>query len=388
MSDIYSKVNPILRNAMKRIYMDRRPLDKNQRTVVRVERVHDKAFCEIWFMTEGCSHDRLGGCTMCNYGKGHRVSNELILQELEHKLAELPSDLEELIVTPTGSMLDDDEVPATLRKQILALLSEICCEDFLIETRADTVTASKLDELKTMRGAKRINIEIGVECTDPWILRNCVNKNMDIQDLQNAIDLIHEKGMFACANIGIGIPMLSESIGVKLAQASLRKIFELGFDNAVLFPYHIKPGTLAQYLYEENMYSCCSLWAIPEILSTLPREYLSHVTISWYRNYYTDPSKIVQSPTTCPLCRDEVLSLLDDYKNYPSLEALKPLFNYPCTCHRQWRHTMQTHLSESVDMDHIEQVYHLLSEISDGTMEELEEELAFIKHTYVKDFKC
>lgn len=49
MRDDYSRVNPILRRIMAEIYQRRTPLPRGDLTNVRVERVQNQAFCEIWF---------------------------------------------------------------------------------------------------------------------------------------------------------------------------------------------------------------------------------------------------------------------------------------------------------------------------------------------------
>ena len=156
-------VNPVLQFVMQEIYKKRKPLPEIPRTVVRYEKVQDKIFSEIWFMTPGCAHDRNGGCTMCNYGKGNHVSPKEIACELAIRIRQLPKNLQELIITPTGSMLDEQEVPLEIFTEILGLLKHTTTSDFLIETRIDTVSAEKLELMKQTVHADRIFIETGIE---------------------------------------------------------------------------------------------------------------------------------------------------------------------------------------------------------------------------------
>ena len=368
------KVNPVLRDIMQKIYRDRKPLPENPRTVVRYEVVQGRLFSEIWFMTQGCFHDKNGGCTMCNYGKGHYVDHKELLQELEVRIGELSGNLQELIVTPTGSMLDDWEVPQELFVEILKLLESITVNDFLIETRADTVLVEKLRIMQQYIHANRIYIEMGVETCNDWILRNCVNKNMDMEKLRQALGIIHSMNMYACANIGIGIPFLSERMSIKAAVDSVKFAFNMGFDSVVLFPYHIKPGTLSAYLWELGDYQCCSLWALIEVLGILPVEMLGQTHISWYRNYYDDPEKILLSPDTCDACREEVLELLDAYKNYPGEKTREKLLSMSCECRDIWKQEM---LSEPdyVDMDKLAVTYRRLGHRFGIRMDMVEQEI-------------
>lgn len=365
---------------MAQIFENRRPLRADLFAVSRTERVNDRAFCEVWFMTGGCSHDAKGGCTMCNYGKGHQIPDELVLQALKEKIEALPNELEELIVTPTGSMLDDYEVSPRLRERILEMLTPLHCQDLIVETRADTVSQDKLDQLKHLNNARRINIEIGIECLDPWVLRNCVNKNMDLDNVRRALNLIHRNGMYACANIGVGITMLTERYSIELAFRSLKQAFEMGFDSAVLFPYHVKPGTLSALLYENGMYRCCSLWALPEVIGSLPEQYRSRVAISWYRNYYEDPTKVISSPDVCVDCREEVLLLLDEYKNHPGTAALEPLAVYRCTCRDAWRQQILQQ-QNAIDFQQVSQIYDLLSQKFGIPGHEIAREIAYMRQT-------
>ena len=56
--DMDGKVNSVLNAVMQKIYMERKPLPDTPRTVVRYEKVQDRVFSEMWFMTPGCSHDK------------------------------------------------------------------------------------------------------------------------------------------------------------------------------------------------------------------------------------------------------------------------------------------------------------------------------------------
>lgn len=384
MFDIHSRVNPILRQIMAEIYRKRTPLPAEILTNVRREKVRDQTFCEIWFMTPGCSHDALGGCTMCNYGKGCAIAPEAVLDELRSNIKALPHRLQELIVTPTGSMLDEREVPAALREQILQLLRQTECYDFFIETRADTITPEKLASLKHYVQAERINIEIGVECCQDWVLRNCVNKNMTCAGIKTAVEMIHDAGMYACANVGVGIPFLSERCGIALAKRSIHQLFASGIDYAVLFPYHVKPGTLSAWLWERQLYQCCSLWAIPEVLSDFTAEELERIQISWYRNYYKQEGKVLASPGTAPDCMEDMLSLLDRYKNYPSAASLKPLLAFSGGNREQWRQSLSDQ-PEGIDFYEIQEKYRLLANHFSISAADLEAELDYMRYTLESD---
>lgn len=360
MTDNYIKVNPILRMIMSDIYYRRSPLPSDILASSRRETVNDMIFSEIWFMTPGCSHDMRGGCTMCNYGKGMVADDNKVLEAIRKEIVGLPHVLQELIVTPTGSMLDDCEVPPEMRSRILDMFRDVKCHDFLIETRATTVSIAKLEALGNAVKAERIFIEMGVECTNEWVLRNCINKNLIVNEVREAVRLIHNAKMYACANVGLGIPFLSESCNIALAKSSIRTLFDLGVDTIVLFPYHVKPGTLTAFLWEHDRYKCSSLWAIPEVLASFSDSELDRIQISWYRNYYTDKKKVLSSPSIGEDDYDLILTLLDMYKNHPCRQSLDCLQSFSNLSRKTWKDAINKQ-SPYIDVAAVREHYFYLS---------------------------
>lgn len=135
----------------------------------------------------------------------------------------------------------------------------------------------------------------------------------------------------------------------------------MGFDFIVLFPYHVKPGTLCAHLWERGRYHCCSLWAIPEVLSSFSPDELERIQISWYRNYYTDKKKILESPDTGECSRERVLQLLDNYKNHPGAASLKPLLDYEPEEKIIWKQNLLQQ-SSGINLNEIRQIYYELAE--------------------------
>ena len=126
--------NRLLKEATHKIYEQRKHLDINEKVYCRHERVDGGEFVEIWFMTGGCNHDKDGGCTMCNYGKGHMVDENEILYLIEKELIKLTPPLKQLVISPTGSMFDDTEVSPDFRNKIFGLVEKYNCEKFITET--------------------------------------------------------------------------------------------------------------------------------------------------------------------------------------------------------------------------------------------------------------
>lgn len=339
MNDDYRLVNPVLRHVMKAILQKRVSYPIKYYCDTRLERIDNQNFAQMFFMSKGCTHDLNGGCTMCNYGYGKAYENlslSSILDEVRQKSAELPVKLHEIVVGPTGSLLDEEEVPSFFLEELLTILSKIECDEFTCETRADTITEEKLLLLKNKIRSKIITLELGVESVDLWCLRNCINKNTSLERIRYAVQMAHDNGIQICTNIAIGFPFVNEAFCIKSAVNSIRTMLEMNVSCVALFAYNIRPGTLLEWLWKEKAYHCTSLWSMVEVLSYFTDEELQHIQISWYRNYYTDKSKILQMPYLCPHCESKVLTLFDDYRNTPCHKTLQALLDYDCSCKQKW----------------------------------------------------
>ena len=114
-----SKDNQVLKKITKKIYDMRPQMPPDKRTHYRIERANGGLLCDLWFLTRGCMHDAGGGCTMCNYGKASDViEQERMLAELHSLVRRFPWEFEDFLLTPSGSMLDEREVPEALREKL------------------------------------------------------------------------------------------------------------------------------------------------------------------------------------------------------------------------------------------------------------------------------
>jgi len=306
----------------------------------RVEFVPSGTYAEVWFSTDGCTWDREGGCTMCNYGRGLALTPDETVRVVCAALARLPAQISELLISPSGAFFDEREVPLAARRGILAAVAAVACERFLIETRVETVTEENVAELYRSVPGRRLGIEVGLESSDDWIQRFCVNKGTDDGCFRRASLATKSYGVALYANVCLGTAFLSEGEAIEDAARSVIWSLENGADIAVLFPLHVKPFTLLATLHSEGRYQPVSLWSLAAVLERLARHdatFPARTEIAWYKSYYADPSKILASPRTCDRCQEAVVALFDAYRarlDHPSIEALA---FFECSCKDAWR---------------------------------------------------
>lgn len=377
------KSNLLLKAFTQAVYRERAVSPPENRVNYRLERVNGGLLCDLWFLTTGCLHDMGGGCVMCNYGKGSpwisKSDEDAILAELKQIVGKLSFTFEDFLLTSSGSILDIREVSLRMRENLIPILESVRAKRLIIETRAETVTDENLDFWKRIPSNGEKYVEIGLESSSDWVLQHCLNKESSFSDFQRAVETAHSHGILVTANIGLGIPFLSERATISSAVQSIRDALAAQADSIVVLPYHVKRGTLLDILYQEGLYQCVSLWALAEVLSQFPEE---KIQISWYKDYF-DPehSFIRSSPDTCRQCSGTVIKLLDQYRNTTDPALIKRLREYPCTCHKHWRQSLEKQPVEA-DLDWMESAYRRLANIIPVKPELLEQELARMKQEY------
>ena len=333
----HSVSNPFLAKIMQELRVGRLTASTSHAFYNRTEKCKAGTYIETWFKTDGCRWDAIGGCTMCNYGHGSPTSSDEMVESVRRGLAAINVPVDELVVSPSGSMLDQREVPIDARRQIFSLVSEFPAKTYIFETRPETVTENAIRDLVEIVSNKRLGIELGLESSNPWIQQYCINKGSYPDQFIKAAGIISKFDIDVLANVSIGTAFLPPREAIINAIDSAKWALENGANIVVLFPLHVKPNTLLAWLYTNNLYQPPSLWSLVDVLKQLGPEKTEFTDISWYRNYYSDESKILASPKTCEICQNDVLELLDIYRMSRSFVVVEKLDKMACNCKDEWK---------------------------------------------------
>jgi len=330
--------NPFLQRAMRAAQATRPRRSHRQSYEWRREEVPGRAMALLWFLTRGCGHD---GCTMCDYGAGPKVGAAAMVTAVRTGLAELAgTGLGHLAVTPSGSMLDPKEVPPAARAAIFEMMNDFDVPDVFFETRAETITAEAVAEVRAAIPNKRVGTTIGLETSSAYLQRFAVNKGSHPSWVVTAIEHLHAGGISAMLDHGVGTPFLSPAEAIDDAVTSVRWSIDHGADVAVLLPIHVRDHTVAGTLFRLGLYQPPSWWSLVEALRRLGPGVSETVSISWYKNYTT--ATLLASPDTCPECHDRVLALLDRYRAEQSFAVVEELSAIECACKDAWRTTLES----------------------------------------------
>jgi len=323
-------------------YLIRTPVERDQRVI------------EVWFRTRWCHHFLRGGCTMCNYGLDADVSPNQIADFVHRALDCTTLDNNSrLLVSPSGSFLDDWEVPEIARKEILTTLSKLPWASLIFETRAQYVTRERIAEIRDLLGNRDVIVDIALECSDPWILKYSINKNLSLDDFLGALEILKTNNLKTSTNILLGAPFLSEQERIWKAVESIYWAFNHGVDECCVFPVHIKKGTLVHWLWKKGVYQPPSLWSLVEVLKNIATEYYPNLSIAWHKPYYENTKSVEMiyslAPTTCPLCYQTVTKLLDEYLDKREVAIISKLDNLECKCKDDWHRRLLTPQPQLID---------------------------------------
>ena len=311
---------------------------------------------EINFRTKGCKRRYQGGCTMCCYWLSDTISAEEIVQAVNDALSSLSGAPNLLILNPFGSMFDDWEVPPIARGQIFKSLARFTGIKIVFETRADSITKEKISECATILAGNTVEIELGIESSNKWIRKYCINKSINHSEIVNAVNIIKAQKLKPVANILLGTPFLDFPEMILDATSSINWCLNNGFERCVLFPLNIKPWTLVSWLKNNDLYQLPSLWAIVNVLELLETRFLRFTEVVWYKSqisYSPNYQPIQYAPTTCPICYKTVVGLFDEYSTEKEnrVHVLAKLTKFQCECKEDWNNKKVSNPIDNPDLN-------------------------------------
>lgn len=318
---------------------------EEETTSIRLTKTANGQNAGLWFRTAGCTYDAQGGCIMCDYSNGPYTSPEQMISYVKHSLKSLPPNCTNLLVSPSGSMLDPKEVPL---EALIGILRELNKTPFRIffETRAETVSEDVIGVCKDILGDRFGGLYIGLESASPFVLKYCVNKQLRLSSITKAISICERYRVEVILNVLVGIPFLSSEESIRSAADTVNWGLSNGASQCDLFPIHIKQSTPLSSLFEAGAYSPPSLWELLEALNRLDESAWRKVGLSWYTS--NGSYNVISSPSTCPLCVDYVIECFNRFVRTKSPEWIEKLNKINCICKRNWEKKASKPLPERI----------------------------------------
>lgn len=271
---------------------------------------------------------------MCNYSSGPYTTTSEMVDYVKKALLQIPKKCHKLLVSPSGSMFDEREVPADALTGILTLLASSPHNHFSFESRAETITEKNIHLCQKVLNGRLHSVYVGLESSNPFLLKYCINKELDLRDFEQANDILHRHRIRTIANVMIGVPFLNCEEDLVFAVETIRWAFSKGVDECHIFPTHVKTFTPLENLYQAGLYHPTSLWSLVEVLRRLGPVFNGRLRLSWYTSL--GAYNIVASPDTCPQCNRQVIELMDAFTEYQDEGAVAALQAIDCSCKTEW----------------------------------------------------
>jgi radical SAM enzyme (TIGR01210 family) len=296
----------------------------------------------IVLSTIGCAHARSdsGGCTMCSYlldGVQEKPTSEQIVDQFKFAMAELETKTAPLSVKiyTSGSFLDDEEIPAEARTEILRIIAEDeRIREVVLESRPEYVNDSILSGVRALLGDRAIEIGMGLESANDAVRTICIHKNFDLKMFTDALKTAKNFNIGMRAYVLLKPPLLTERDALLDAIYTVQEARALGATTVSLNPVNVQKNTLVEKLWRRGNYRPPWLWSVVEVL----RE-ASSVSDEWM--------KIVCDPVAggkrrgahnCGKCDNGIVEAIRQFSLSQDPALLQ---NLTCDCINQWEHALK-----------------------------------------------
>lgn len=294
----------------------------------------------------GCRFRNSGSCVMCDYGQG-RMITEQDIPDIISRISCYIGEVDSILLGTLGSVLDSQEIVPEYLEKILEYLNEQQIYTIILETHYTSITEQVCQWLRSILPEKDIVVEVGLESVDKFVQNKCLNKNINLDLLQEKIKILHNYHISVTANVFLGAPFLNESEQIEDAEKSIFWAMEHEVDSVVVFPANIRKNTLLYLLYLNDKYERIQHWAIFELLKRIPKEYLSRIYLAWYGDWIDmDESGNATNlpPRSCDVCQKkwndfyhEFLTTGDGVARQSVIRKYQNILGEGCGCYRKYK---------------------------------------------------
>lgn len=290
----------------------------------------------IILRTNGCCWAKSGGCNMCGYRSASLsdVTEDDLNKQIDEALARYKGEPFVKIYT-SGSFLDVKEIPVSIRDRIFREFSE--CRRILVESRPEFV---KKDVLSGLPGT--LTIALGLESSDPDVLRMSINKGFTPEDSRNAGLMIKDAGLAVRTYLLLKPPFLSESAAIEDTIRSALFADEFS-DEISINPLNVQRGTLSERLWRSGDLRSPWIWSLVKVMRELSGKVGARLMSS--------PSGGASSRGVhnCGKCDRELLDAIERFSFSQNINDL----NITCGCIEAWETYLESEkiLGTAADLD-------------------------------------
>ncbi len=286
----------------------------------------------VIFQTTGC---KWNNCTMCGYvydSAKKPPSHDELMKQFEYALSRCRDDEFIVKIFTSGSFLDDSEIDAGTRNEMLSRLgADDRVKKVIAETRPEYVTGEKLSEIKANLG-KSFEVAIGLETSNDMIRKDCINKGFMFSDFVNASSIAGKEDVTVKAYLLLKPPFLSEGIAINDMVQSIKDTAPYAGTISVNL-CNVQKGTLVDELFERGDYRPPWLWSAVEVLKKMKEIAPDTIIMS-------DPvgAGSARGPHNCGKCDRDVTDAIRIFSISQDADIFK---NPDCECKELWRRAIE-----------------------------------------------
>ncbi|MCX9010048.1 MAG: archaeosine biosynthesis radical SAM protein RaSEA [Candidatus Methanoperedens sp.] len=286
----------------------------------------------VIFQTSGC---RWNSCSMCGYvydSAARPPSHDELMKQFEYAVSRCKDEEFTVKIFTSGSFLDDGEIPAETRIEMLSRLgADGRVKKVIAETRPEYVTHERLSEAVSALG-KRFEVAIGLETSNDMIRSDSINKGFSFSDFTSACEVAGQEGVSVKAYLLLKPVFLSEGAAVNDIISSINDTAPYAGTISVNL-CNVQRGTLIEEMFERGDYRPPWLWSAVEVLEKGKRSNPDTVIIS-------DPvgAGSARGPHNCGKCDKDVAEAIRVFSLTQDTGVFEKL---DCECRELWRQVVE-----------------------------------------------
>ena len=273
--------------------------------------------------TRGC---RWRKCNICGYpSEGAPATAEDLTVQFRAATRDLSCEDRVVKIYTSGSFLDPEEVPESVRVRIIDALAAAGVEKLVFESRPEYITR----ELVEASAAKiRTEVAIGLETSSDLVRDQSIRKGFTFADYRRASDAVHRGGGSVKTYLLLKPPFLSEASAISDALRSARDAISHS-DVLSLNLTNIQRGTPLERMWLIGDYRTPWLWSAVEVLKGV-----SSVPI------ICDPvaAGTRRGPRNCGRCDEAVAKAIREHALTQDTGAFEDL---DCSCKAAWKKVLE-----------------------------------------------
>ena len=286
----------------------------------------------VIFQTSGC---RWNNCTMCGYvydSAQKPPSHDELMKQFGNAMSRCKDEEFILKIFTSGSFLDDGEIDAETRNEMLSLLAaDTRVKKVIAETRPEYVTPETVSESIASLG-KRFEVAIGLETSNDVIRKDCINKGFTFSDFARAGEVAKRAGATVKAYLMLKPPFLPEGIALNDMIQSINDAAPYAGTISVNL-CNVQKGTLVDEMFERGDYRPPWLWSAVEVLKKGKNSNPDTILMS-------DPvgAGSARGPHNCGKCDKDVAEAI---RNFSLTQDSGVFDNLDCECRELWRKVVE-----------------------------------------------